>query len=104
MPGSSRSNLMDKLGVEEDTLNLEQENTHGDYHKMKLVFEKKVNLYTRYIRKEGLTELDRLRLENKKEWIMSHLFNLIIEKELRDRVTDLTRRVYRLEKALQIDD
>jgi hypothetical protein len=30
-------------------------------------------LYKRFLKKEGLTELDRLRLENKKEWQMSHL-------------------------------
>ena len=36
---------------------------------MKLVFEKKVDLYKRFLKKEGLTELDRLLLENKKEWI-----------------------------------
>jgi hypothetical protein len=30
---------------------------------------------------------------------MSHLLNLIIEKELRVRITDLMKRVYRLEKA-----
>ena len=31
---------------------------------------------------------------------MSRLLNLVIEQELRERITDLTKRVYRLEKAL----
>lgn len=65
--------LMDSLRKEQDKLDLEQENTHKDYKKMIVVFEKKIQLYKRYLKKEGLTELDRLRLENKKEWIMSHL-------------------------------
>ena len=60
--------LMEKLQVEEDRLNQEQEDSHGEYEKMKLVFEKKIDLYKLYLKKEGLTELDRLRLENKKEW------------------------------------
>jgi hypothetical protein len=42
-------------------------------------------------------------LENKKGWTISHLLNLIIEKELRVRITDLAKRVYRLEKAAQLD-
>ena len=54
--------------LEEDRLNQEQEDSHGEYEKMKLVFEKKIDLYKLYLKKEGLTELDRLRLENKKEW------------------------------------
>ena len=53
---------------------------------------------------QGLSELDRLRLENKREWIMSHLLNLIIEKELRDKITSLTKRVYKLEKAVELGE
>jgi hypothetical protein len=66
---------------------------------MRLIFEKWIDLYKRFLKEESLTELDRLRLENKREWTMSHLLNLIIEKGLRIRITDLTKRVYRLEKA-----
>jgi hypothetical protein len=69
--------LMERLQVEEDRLDQEQKDSGGEYKKMKLVFEKKVDLYKRFLKKEGLTELDRLRLENKKEWIMSHLLSLI---------------------------
>jgi hypothetical protein len=70
---------------------------------MLLIFEKRIDLYKRFLKEESLTELDRLRLENKREWTMSHLLKLIIEKELRVRITDLTKRVYKLEKAVQLD-
>ena len=66
---------------------------------MRLIFEKRIDLYKRFLKEESLTELDRLRLENKREWTMSHLLNLILEKGLRIRITDLTKRVYKLEKA-----
>jgi hypothetical protein len=69
--------LMERLQIEEDRLDQEQKDSGGEYKKMKLVFEKKIDLYKRFLKKEGLTELDRLRLENKKEWIMSHLLSLI---------------------------
>lgn len=48
-------------------LNLEQEDSHGDYEKVRLVFEKRIDLYKRFLKEESLTELDRFRLENKKE-------------------------------------
>jgi hypothetical protein len=70
---------------------------------MRLIFEKRIDLYKRFLKEESLTELDRLRLENKREWTVSHLLNLIIEKELRVRITDLTKYVYRLVKAVQLD-
>jgi hypothetical protein len=91
--------LMDKLKVEEDKLNQELEESHDDYEKMKAGFEKRIDLYKQFLKEESVTELNRLRLENKKEWTMSHLLNLIIERELRDRIVYLTKRVYRLEKA-----
>ena len=95
--------LMERLQVEDDKLNLELEESHGDYDKMRLIFEKRIDLYKRFLKEESLTELDRLRLENKREWTVSHLLNLIIEKELRVRITDLTKYVYRLVKAVQLD-
>ncbi len=95
--------LMERLQVEDDKLNLELEESHGDYDKMRLIFEKWIDLYKRFLKEESLTELYRLRLENKREWTMSHLLNLIIEKELRVRITDLTKRVCRLEKADGLD-
>ncbi len=56
--------------------------------------------YVIYLKKDSLCEIDKLTLTNKKEWMMSRLLNLVIEQELRERITDLTKRVYRLEKAL----
>lgn len=66
---------------------------------MKLVFEKRIELYKRFLKKDSLSDIDKLTLTNRKEW-MSRLLNLVIEQELRERITDLTKRVYRLEKAL----
>lgn len=96
--------LMASLKAEEDKLNQELEESHGDCEKMKVVFEKRIDLYKRFLKEESLTELDKLRLENKREWTMSHLLNLIIEKELRDRITSLTKRVYKLEKAVELGE
>jgi hypothetical protein len=74
-------NLMDKLEVEEDRLNQELEDAHGGYEKTKAVLEK-IQLYRRYLKKGELTDkLDRLMLQNKKEWGMSHLLSLIIHEE-----------------------
>jgi hypothetical protein len=53
--------LMGSLKEEEDRLNQELEDSHGEFDKMKVVFEKKINLYKCYLQKqEGLIELDRL--------------------------------------------
>jgi hypothetical protein len=70
---------------------------------MKLVFEKRIELYSRFLKEDTLSDMDELTLTNRKEWTMSHLLNLIIEKELRDRIVDITKRVYRLEKAAQLE-
>jgi hypothetical protein len=94
---------MDILKVEEDKLDQEQEDSHGEYAKMKAVFEQKIHLYKRFLMKEGLSELDRLKLENKKEWIMSHLLLLIINEEITTKISDLTKRVYVLEKAARLE-
>lgn len=59
--------LMEGLQVEEDKLDQEQEDSHGDYEKMRLVFEKRIDLYKLFLKKEGLSELDRLQLENKRQ-------------------------------------
>jgi hypothetical protein len=58
--------LMGRLREEEDRLDQELEDSHGEFDKMKVVFEMKIQLYGRYLNKqEGLTELDRLMLLNK---------------------------------------
>lgn len=64
-----------------------------------MVFEKRIELYKRFLKKDSLSDIDKLTLTNKKEW-MSRLLNLIIEQELRERITDLTKRVYRLKGTL----
>jgi hypothetical protein len=55
-------------------------------------------LYKRYLKKGGLTELDRLRLENKKEWIMSRMLGFIEHENTMNLLSSLTYRVYELEK------
>jgi hypothetical protein len=95
---------MEKLKLEDDKLNQELEDSHGDFEKMKLVFEKRIDLYKQTLKEESFTELDRFRLENKKELTLNHLLNLIIEKELHDKITSLTKRVYKLEKAVELGE
>jgi hypothetical protein len=96
-------NLKDKLRVEEENLNLELEESHGDPNKMKVALEKKINLYIRFLKEDDLSDLDRLHLENKREWALCHHLILILEKENSRKITDLTKRVYKLEKAVQLD-
>jgi hypothetical protein len=95
--------LKNKLREEEDKLNLELEESHGNYEIMKVVFEKRIDLFNSFLKQESLTDLDRLRLENKKEWNMSHLLSLIINEETTIKIRDLTKRVYQLEKAAQLE-
>lgn len=92
---------MDKLKVEEDRLDQEQEDSHGEYEKMRLVFEKRIDIYKLFLKKEGLTELDRLQIENKRQWIMSHLLSLIIHEDTTNKIRSLTQRIYQLEKAVK---
>ena len=89
---------MERLKGEDDRLNQELEDSHGTYEKMKAVFEKRIQLYNRYLKRDSLTELDRIRLENKKEWTMSHLLLLIMKEESINKFSELTKRIYRLEK------
>jgi hypothetical protein len=96
-------NLKDKLKVEEENLNIELEESHGDPNKMKVALETKINLYIRFLKEDDLSDLDRLSLENKKEWALCQHLILILEKESSKKITDLTKRVYRLEKAVQLD-
>lgn len=92
--------LVNELRAEEDKLDQEQEDSHGEYEKMKLVFEKRIDLYKIFLKKEGLTELDRLRLENKRQWTMSHLLSLIIHKDTTNKISSLMQRIYQLEKTV----
>jgi hypothetical protein len=90
--------LMEQLKMEEDKLDLQQENSHGEYEKMKAVFEKRNQLYKRFLKEESLTDLERLMLSNKKEWQMSHLLGLIEHEDTINKLSDLTERVYHLEQ------
>lgn len=96
-------NLMDKLKVENDKLDQELEDSHGDPIKMKVALEKKINLYKRFLKKQDLGELDRIILENKREWASCQLLILIMGQETSRRIGDLSERVDRLEKAVQLD-
>jgi hypothetical protein len=99
------STLMKKLRIEEDKLNLEQENSNGEFMKMKAVFEKRIQLYIKFLAEDNLTELERLTLSNKKEWQMAHLLGLIIQQENTNKFSELTKRVYNLEKkVVQIEE
>lgn len=82
--------LMDKLKEAGDRLDVEQENSFGSYEKMCTVFEKRIDLHKRFLREESLTELDRLRLESKKEWTVSHLLSLSITEETPNKISNLT--------------
>lgn len=87
--------------MEEDKLDQEQEDSHGEYEKMRLVFEKRIDLYKLFLKEEGLTELDRLQIENKRQWTMSHLLSLIIHEDTTNKISSLTQRMYQLEKAVK---
>jgi hypothetical protein len=73
---------MNTLRAKEDKFNLEQENSNGDYSKMKAVYEKRIQQYLRYLQEDDLTELERLMLSNKREWQMSHLLGLIENEDM----------------------
>ena len=95
--------LMDELKLEDGKLNVELEESHGDQNKMKVALEKKINLYNCFLKGDGLSDLDRLSLENKREWALCHNLILIMSKETSKKIADLTRRVYRLENAVQLE-
>ena len=53
----------------------------------------------KYLQKGELTDrMDRLTLENKKEWALCHLLGLIEQQEAINKFSELTKRIYRLEK------
>ena len=86
---------MDRLRIEDDIINKELETPIVD--KMIRVFEKRIDLYNRYLKGDKLNDcLDRITLETKKDWTMSHLLSLIIEEESKKRHRDLTTREDRL--------
>jgi hypothetical protein len=92
---------MDKMKMEDEKLDLELEESHGDPNKMKVALERKINLYNRVLKESGLDDLERLRLENKREWALCHHLIITIGKETSKKIADLTGRVSRLEKTGQ---
>lgn len=94
------SSIMKTLRAKEDELNLEQENSNGEYQKIKAVFEKRIKLYLRYLSEDNLTELERLMLSNKREWQMSHLLGLIEHEENTNKFSEITKRLYTLERKM----
>jgi hypothetical protein len=94
---------MDKLKMEDERLNLELKESRGDPNKMKKALESKINLYKRFLKESDLDDLDRLSLENKREWALCHHLIIVMGKETSKKIADLTRRINRLEKAVQLD-
>jgi hypothetical protein len=94
---------MDKLKMEDERLNLELKESRGDPNKMKKALEMKINLYERFLKESDLDDLDRLSLENKREWALCHHLIIVMGKETSKKIADLTRRINRLEKAVQLD-
>ena len=95
--------LIDKLNMEDEKLNLELKESHRDPNKMKVAFERKINLYNRFLKESDLGDLDRLSLENKREWAFCHHLIIVMGKETSKKIADLTRRINRLEKTAQLD-
>jgi hypothetical protein len=95
---------MKTVRTKEDQLDLEQENSNGDYEKMKAVFQKRIQLYNRYLNEDNLTELERLMISNKREWQMTHLLGLIEHEDMTNKLSDLTKRIHRLEEAIQVEE
>jgi hypothetical protein len=52
--------MIDKLKIEDDKLNQQLEDSHGDPNKMKVALEKRINLCKRFLKKDDLSDLDRL--------------------------------------------
>ena len=95
--------LMDKLNMEDEKLNRELKESHRDPNKMKAAFERKINLYNRFLKESDLGDLDRFSLENKREWAICHHLIIVMGKETSKKIADLTRRINRLEKTAQLD-
>lgn len=95
--------LMDKLKMEDERLNLELEKSRGDPNKMKIALERKINLYKHFLKESDLGDLDRFSLENKREWALCHHLIIVMGKETSKKIADLTRRINRLEKTVQLD-
>jgi hypothetical protein len=96
--------LMDSIRKETDQLDQQLEGTHGEFDKTKAVLEKKIALYSRYEKSDRLTKMDRLEVQNKKNWYMAHLLGLIEHEDFTNKLIELTERVTKLEKAIQMEE
>jgi hypothetical protein len=95
---------MDRIRKETDKLDQELEEAHGEFDKTKSVLEKKIAFYSRYENTDRLTEMDRLEVQNKKNWYMAHLLGLIEHEDLINKIGELTERVNKLEQTVQIEE
>jgi hypothetical protein len=95
---------MDRIRKETDKLDQELEEAHGEFDKTKSVLEKKIVFYSRYENSDRLTEMDRLEVQNKKNWYMAHLLGLIEHEDLINKIGELTERVNKLEQTVQIEE
>ena len=95
---------MDYVGKETGKLDHELEEAHGEFDKTKAILEKKIALYSRYENSDGLTRMDRLEVQNKKNWYMAHLLGLIEHEDLVNKISELTKRVNKLEQIAQIEE
>lgn len=95
---------MDIIRKETDKLDQKLEGAHGEFNKTKAVLEKKRALYSRYENSEGLTKMDRLEVQNEKNWYMAHLLGLIEHEDIINKISELTERVNKLEQTVQIEE
>ncbi len=96
--------LMDSIRKETDKMDQQLEGIHGEFDKTKAVLEKKIALYSRYENSDRLTKMDRLEVQNKKNWYMAHLLGLIEHEDFTNKLGELTERVNKLEKAVQMEE
>jgi hypothetical protein len=92
---------MDTIRKETDKLDLELEEAHGEFDKTKTILEKKIAFYSRYENSDRLTRMDRLEVQNKKNWYMGHLLGLIEHEDLVNKISELTERINKLEQITQ---
>ena len=56
--------MIDKLKIEDDKLNQELEDSHGDPNRMSMgTLEKRINLYKQFLKQDDLSDLDRISLK-----------------------------------------
>ncbi|MGH9975975.1 MAG: hypothetical protein ACRD8Z_09100 [Nitrososphaeraceae archaeon] len=73
--------MIDKLKIEDDKLNQELEDSHGDPNRIQVALEKRINLHKRFFKQDDLSNLDRTSLKIIENGALCHLLILIIKKE-----------------------